>query len=105
MSKIYIPSEYLDGTCKVINNGYIRVYTNYNYNNWVDVYVNQGYMLKPGSSNYTQQPVCDTFNEYTDNIYYRNDIWQVFIVSFFLFGLWIFLLYKLAKPIIRAVRW
>ena len=105
MNKIYIPTEYLDNTCKVVNNGYIRVYTNNNYNSWVDVYVNQGYMIKPGSSNYSQQPVCDFFNEYTDSIYYRLDIWQSFLVAFLLFGLWGFLILKLIKPVCKALRW
>ena len=77
MSKIYLPTEYVDSSCKVINNGYIRVYDNNTYNSWVDIYINQDYMIRPGYSNYSNQPVCDTYNTYTDNFYYNsiNEKW------------------------------
>lgn len=85
MSKIYLPSDLVNANCKVINNGYIRVYDNNIYNSWVDVYVNQDYMLKPGSSNYGQQPVCDSYNTYTDDFYYRTDFSDICII-FFIFS-------------------
>ena len=80
MSKIYLPTEYVNSSCKVINNGYIRVYDNNTYNSWVDIYVNQDYMIKPGSSNYSNQPVCDTYNTYTDNFYYRTDFSDICVM-------------------------
>lgn len=73
MSKIYLPTEYINYQCKVINNDYIRVYTNSNFSRWVDIYVNQDYMLKEGYSNYSNTPTCDTLNSYTDEVYYRVD--------------------------------
>lgn len=80
MSKIYLPSEYVDKSCKVINNDYIRVYetTNNNQNNVVyDVYLNQDYMVKKGSANYSANTVCDTLNTYTDDWFYRIDLYDI----------------------------
>ena len=48
MSKIYLPSEYVNSPCKVINNGYIRAYTNSNYTDYVDIFINQDYMIRQG---------------------------------------------------------
>lgn len=83
MSKIYLPTEYLNKPCYVINNGYIRVYetTNQNYSNTVyDVYINQDYMVKRGTASYASSTQCDHVNEYTDNFYYRTDIDKVLII-------------------------
>lgn len=72
MSKIYLPSEYINN-CNVVNNGYIRSYTNNSKTEWVDIYVNQDYMLKPGYTTYSNNVTCDTLNTYTDDFYYRTD--------------------------------
>lgn len=91
MSKIYIPTEYLDSPCKVVNNGYIRAYTNNNLTEYVDIFVNQDYMLKKGYSNYSYNGYCDNINNYTDDFYYRTDLsnilLNVFIIA--LFGLYL----------------
>lgn len=73
MSKIYLPTEYVNSSCKVINNGYIRVYTNSGLTNYVDIYVNQDYMIREGYNNYGYSGQCDTINIYTDDFYYRVD--------------------------------
>lgn len=70
MSTIYLPSQYINN-CNVVFNGYIRSYTNSNYTTWVDIYINQDYMEKPGSSNYSQTVICDSLNSYTSNEYYK----------------------------------
>lgn len=80
MGKIYLPTEFVDKPCKVINNDYIRVYTNNNYTQWVDVFYNSNYMLRNGYSNYSTSPQCDTLNEFTDNIYYRNDLDSILVI-------------------------
>lgn len=77
---IYVPTEYLNYSCKVVNNGYIRVYTNSTNTNWVDIYINQDYMIKEGYSNYSQNVVCDSVNQYTDNFYYRIDFPSILIM-------------------------
>jgi len=87
MSKIYIPTEYLNKKCYVINNDYIRVYetTNINSQNVVyDIYINQDYMVKRGTASYSNNTQCDTINEYTDNFYYRTDIDKILIIFFIL---------------------
>lgn len=91
MSKIYLPSEYINSSCKVINNGYIRVYTNTGLNNYVDIYLNQDYMLKEGYTNYGYTGQCDTLNTYTDNFYYRTDFPDILLMFsiFVLFGMYL----------------
>lgn len=83
MSKIYVPTKYLNKPCYVINNGYIRVYetTNNNYSNTVhDIYINQDYMVKTSTASFSSSTLCDHENEYTDNFYYRTDIDKVLII-------------------------
>lgn len=80
MSKLYLPTDYVNSSCKVVNNGYIRAYTNNNLTEYVDIYVNQNYMLKEGYSNFSYTGLCDSLNEYTDNVYYRNDFSSICIM-------------------------
>lgn len=83
LSKIYLPTEYLNKPCYVINNGYIRVYETISnsYSNKVyDVYINQDYMVKQTTANFSSNTVCDNLNEYTDNFYYRVDIDKVLVI-------------------------
>lgn len=80
---IYLPTEYLNKPCYIINNGYIRVYetTNNNQSNVVhDIYINQDYMVKKGTANYSSNTVCDKINTYTDSIYYRTDFDSILII-------------------------
>lgn len=89
MAKIYLPSDYVDYSCKVINNGYIRVYTNNSNTEWTDIYINQDYQLKKGNTTYSQNIACDNINIYTDNIWYRVDIDKIIIVFFLItFIIW-----------------
>lgn len=76
--KIYLPTEYINN-CNVVNNGYIRSYTNATRTEWTDIYINQDYMLKEGSNQYGANVVCDNLNEYTDSIYYRTDFSDILI--------------------------
>lgn len=82
MSKIYIPTEYLNKPCYVINNGYIRVYnTTHSSNNTVyDIYINQDYMIKRTTAGYSSSTICDTSNIYTDDIYYRTDFDKIIVI-------------------------
>jgi len=96
MSKIYLPTDYVNNSCKVVNNDYIRVYTNSTYTNWVDVYFKSDYMLKSGSTNYSQNNVvCDSLNTYTDNIYYRYDFCNIIIIFFILLLFCFYFPYKI----------
>ena len=91
MSKIYLPSEYINSPCKVVNNGYIRVYTNSSLTEYVDIYLNQDYMLKQGTYSYGYSGQCDTINTYTDNFYYRTDFPDILLMFsiFVLFGIYL----------------
>lgn len=80
---IYVPTDYLNKPCYVINNDYIRVYetTNTNQSNIVyDIYINQDYMVKQTTANYYSNTVCDRLNTYTDSVYYRVDFVNILIM-------------------------
>lgn len=79
MSKIYIPSDYLDSPCIIQYNGYMRAYTNNQLTEYVDIYYQNNYSLKQGTSYQGYNGVCDTINEYTDDFYYRNDFDSILI--------------------------
>lgn len=103
MAKIYIPTDYLNYSCKVVNNDYIRVYTNNNYTAWTDIYFKSDYYLKNGQSTYVNNVTCDNLNTFTDNFYYRYDF-DKSLLMFFIFS--IVLLYFPFKIFSRAFgRW
>lgn len=104
MAKIYLPTEYVNLPCKVVNNGYIRVYENDNYNSYFDIYINQDYMVKPGTSNYSQSVACDSVNEYTDAIYYRTDIDKIMLVFILMVGFCYFFIHKLIRVFFHGFR-
>lgn len=91
MSKIYLPSEYVNSPCKVINNGYIRAYTNSSLTEYVDIYLNQDYMLREGTYSYGYNGQCDNINTYTDNFYYRTDFPDILLMFsiFVFFGIYL----------------
>ena len=83
MSKIYLPSQYLNKPCYQINNGYIRVFetTHTNYNNTVyDIYINQDYMVKTSTASYNSNTYCERANTFTDEVYYRTDFSQILLI-------------------------
>ena len=90
MSKIYVPTAYKNN-CNVVFDNYIRSYTNSDYTSWVDIYFKNGYYLKQGHSNYTNNIVCDTLNTYTDDFYYRYDLSNGLII-FLILCIFIFIL-------------
>lgn len=81
MAIIYLPHEYVN-SCNVVYSNYIRSYTNSNFTQWVDIYINQDYQVKQGSSTYSQSVTCDNLNTYTDNIMYRTDIDKICLTTF-----------------------
>ena len=85
MSKIYLPTDYVNSPCKIINNGYIRAYTNSSLTNYVDIYINQDYMIKEGYTNYGYNGSCDNLNTYSDDFYYRVDFPDILLSLLILF--------------------
>lgn len=100
MSKIYLPTDLLNNNCKVIYNDYIRVYTNSNYTQWTDVYFRNDYMLKNGTTNYSQNITCDNLNTYTDDFYYRYDFDKIIIIFFIMIIITIYFPYRLISRIL-----
>lgn len=82
MSKIYVPSEYLNKPCYQVNNNYIRVFetTNRSDNTVYDIYVNQDYQVRRNTASYSSSTYCDNINTYTDEIYYRTDFDKILII-------------------------
>ncbi len=82
MSKIYLPSQYLNKPCYVVNNDYIRVFeTTNNSNNVVyDIYFKNNYYVKRSNSSYSYNTQCDNINTYTDSVYYRYDFDKILII-------------------------
>lgn len=83
MATIYLPSDYINN-CNVVYNGYIRSYTNNQRTEWVDIYINQDYQIKHGSTNYSSTVVCDSLNTYTTNEYYKIGQRQEWFLMFIL---------------------
>lgn len=97
MANIYLPEEYVDMPCKVVNNGYIRVYrtTNTNQSNVVyDIYIDQDYQVKQGTSSYSASTQCDYINNYTSDWWYRRDFKDIVITYFILLILFVYIPYK-----------
>ena len=101
---IYLPTEYLNQPCYVINNGYIRVYTNNNLTEYTDIYVNQDYMTKIGTTYNGYNGVCDTTNTFTDSYVYRTDFADILIISAIMIGTVWFLISKLIKTFFRGFK-
>lgn len=93
---IYLPHEYVN-SCNVVYSNYIRSYTNSNFTQWVDIYINQDYQVKAGSSTYSQSVVCDNLNTYTDNIMYRTDIDKICLTTLIIAFVTTFPIYLLTK--------
>lgn len=98
MAKVYLPTQYLNKPCYVINDNYIRVYNTINLNQQnvvYDVYFRSDYLVRQTTATYNSNTLCDTINTYTDTIYYRYDISDILLIFFILF-LFIFMLpYKI----------
>lgn len=97
---IYVPKEYLNKPCYIVNNDYIRVYNSINNNQQnvvYDIYVNQHYQVKQNTATYNTSTQCDTLNTYTSDFYYRNDLSDILII-FLIICLFIFYLpYKIVS--------
>lgn len=103
MSKVYLPTEYLNKPCYQVNYDYIRVWnsTNSNNNTYYDVYFKNDYLVKQGYSGFSSYQVCDTLNTYTDVIYYRYDFDKII---FLFLSLCIIFFYPGFKIFLRMFR-
>ena len=94
--KIYLPN-YTNNNCIVVRDkDTIRVYettpqnNNQNYN-YIDYYINSHYLTNSGVQQFNQYstiPVCRNHNDFTKEVFYRNDFDNILIIfvimSFFI---------------------
>lgn len=106
MSKIYVPTEFLNKPCYTINNGYIRVYEtiNGNSNRIHDIYINQDYMIKEGTASYSTNTYCIDNNLITDQVYYRTDFDKILVMFVLLVIIFFSPGIKLFKRLFRRFR-
>ena len=93
MSKIYVPDG-VDGVCYINSESYITVLTTNNpntYNNGYRVF-KRDYTITPVTSYGVQ--TCDNFNTYTHDIWFRNDLLDLFLLIGILCT-FMFLMFKL----------
>lgn len=109
--KIFLPT-YSNNNCIVVRDkDTIRVYDNqpqYNQNvNYIDYYINSHYLSNTGTANYgsySTLPVCRNHNEFTKEVFYRNDFDSILII-FFIMSFFVFLLpTKIIMRLFRRVR-
>lgn len=94
--KIYLPT-YTNSNCIVVRDkDIIRVYEsqpqqNNQYYNYTDYYINSHYLTNSGSQQFNQYstlPSCRNHNEFTKEVFYRNDFSDILIIftimSFFI---------------------
>lgn len=102
---IYVPELNDNYICySFIDNNTIRAYktTNINVNNEViDIYINSHYLTNNNNVILNEQPNCINNDKLTNDWKYRNDLSDIFIISFigalFFFGIPLLLIKKLFK--------
>lgn len=102
MTKVYLPTEYLNKPCYQINDGYIRVWNSINnnsYNTYYDVFTNNNYLVREGYTNYYNNVSCSTMYEFTDNVFYRNDIDKILVIFFILLLICFYFPYRIISRI------
>lgn len=110
--KIYLPN-YTNNNCIVVRDkDTIRVYDNQpqqnnQYYNYTDYYINSHYLTNTGSQQFNQYstlPVCRNHNEFTKEVFYRNDFDSILII-FLIMCIFIFLIpTKIFMRLFRRVR-
>lgn len=98
---IYVPTDLLNKNCYVVNEGYIRVYTDSELRNFTDVLIHQDYMLRNGVSVYPYTGSCDSINTFTDDYHYRIDFPDIVQTAFIQFIIIFILAYSFYRTIIK----
>ena len=109
MTPIYLPDEVLDSNCAyVYDSDTIRVYEEIPYQNstidYTDYFVNSHYISRTGSTSFgswgTIQYNCLNSSNFTTNAIYRNDLSEIFIITFILIFMCWFLISKLYRRLL-----
>lgn len=110
--KIYVP-DYDNNSCVIIkDNETLRVYNNRPQNinedySYTDYFYNSHYYNINGSERFNSVdtlPVCLNFDTITRDIYYRNDIVDIFLIFLVLFIVGIILPLKLFSRFFRRLQ-
>lgn len=104
MAKLYLPISVDNTQCAVVvSDGHIRVYdripngTTQNNVHYYDFYVRENYLQSDNYTNwssYTTQNCLD-YEQFTEDFWYRPDIWQSLICFVIIGGIGIYLPYKI----------
>lgn len=88
---IYVPSLENYACYVLVDNNTIRAYeqmpTKDSSVNYRDYYINSSYLYRDGVqafSQYSTLPICLSNSELTTNVFYRNDIDKILVVTFIL---------------------
>lgn len=84
MSKVYLPT-YTSNNCIVIyDKDTIRVYDSLpqyqQVANYKDYYINSHYLVKEDSEVIESVPSCELQDNFTTNVFYRNDLMDIMVV-------------------------
>lgn len=113
MSSIYIPS-YTNSKCAyVYNSDTIRVYdstpTLNSTINYTEYFVNSSYLSRTGSTTFNQYsslPVCLSSSDITTNVFYRNDIDKILVITFILLIICFYFPYRIISRMFgRWLKW
>lgn len=77
---------------------------NSNYVEYVDFYINSHYLQKTGIESIQSEINCLSVSDLTSNIYYRNDLLDVSLISFIFILIIIGIPYKLLKTFRKSLR-
>lgn len=107
---IYLPiDDFSSYSCYyVYDKDTIRVYDSLpqlnTSSNYTDYFLNSHYLTKSGSQtwgNYSQLPVCENVNKFTNDIYYRNDMPSI-LLMFLIFCIFCFYIpFKIVKSFFK----
>lgn len=109
--KIYLPN--INYACYYMTNDYtIRAYHSVPANNsssdYTDYFINSHYINRSGTQswgNYSTLPTCMT-DEFTTNVYYRNDIDQILVIFLILSLICFYFPYRIiARAFGRWFKW
>lgn len=93
MSKVYLPTFTSNNCIVILDKDTIRVYDNlptaYNVSNYKDYYINSHYLEKSGSEYIEVVPSCEIQDNFTTEVYYRNDLMEI-LVCFFIIVIFCF---------------
>lgn len=98
MSKIYLPTQYLNKACYQVNDNYIRVWESVNLNNdniYYDIFIKQDYQVRQGTGHIYNVIQCDSVNTYTNDNFYRLDFDRVLIIFILLAFILLYCPYRL----------